>query len=76
MDSSESRKISRRQFAQIAASSGLGLAVAATTPQVHQDAAKHPPKHHDDTEWRRRALEAIGKFDIPVATEPGFVFRP
>lgn len=76
MNSAESEKISRRKFAQIAAGSGLGLAAAVTTPQTHKQTAKRPPKNHDDTEWRRRALEAIAKFDIPTATEPGFVFRP
>lgn len=72
MHPSESGKVSRRQFAQIAAASGLSLAAAVTPPQTHKEPAKHP----DDTEWRRRALEAIAKFDIPVTTEPGFVFRP
>ena len=76
MNSSESGKISRRKFAQIAAGSGFSLTVAVTTPQTHKETAKRPSKNHDDTEWRRRALEAIAKFDIPVATEPGFVFRP
>ena len=76
MDLSESEKISRRQFAQMAAVSGFSLAAGVAPRQAHKEPPKRPPKSHDETEWRRRALEAIAKFDIPVPTEPGFVFRP
>lgn len=67
-----SSKLSRRQFAKIAAGSSLAASAAPLGPQTHNE-PKHPT---DDTEWRRRALEAIAKFDIPIATEPSFVFRP
>jgi hypothetical protein len=73
MSSAElSDKLSRRQFAKIAVGSSIAASAAVASPQTH----KEPVHHSGDTEWRRRALEAVAKFDIPMATEPGFVFRP
>lgn len=64
-------KISRREFA-----ASVGLAAAAA-PGLAQ--AQNPPAPLDDekqaaaaTESRRRA---IAQFDLPIETEPAFIFK-
>ena len=66
-----SNKVSRRQFGRFAAVSSLSLAAVVVQPQD-----KDEERRKAATERRRRAFEAIAKFDVPMATEPGFVFRP
>jgi hypothetical protein len=70
-DQPTSSKFSRRQFGQLAAGSSLAVAAAVIAPQAHNEQEQKAAN-----EWRRRAFEAIAKFDVPMATEPGFVFRP
>ncbi len=64
-------KFSRREFGQLAATSSLAVAASVIAPQAHNEQEQKAAN-----EWRRRAFEAIEKFDVPMATEPGFVFRP
>jgi hypothetical protein len=66
-----SNKVSRRQFGRLAAVSSLSLATGVIQPQD-----KEEERQKAAAERRRRAFEAIAKFDVPMATEPGFVFRP
>jgi len=68
---SASNKVSRRQFGQIAATSSLAFAAALVHPQAHNEQEQRAAN-----ESRHQAFEAIAKFDVPMATEPGFVFRP
>lgn len=63
-------KFSRRELT-------LGAAVAALAPKV---SAQPAPPAGDATQqardaWQRNA-ETLAKFEIPMATEPAFQFKP
>lgn len=63
-------KLSRRGILALAGA-GAGLAQQPPAP---------PPANPDPLakarEENRRAAETLAKFDIPMSTEPAFVFRP
>lgn len=64
-------KISRRGFGRLAAAAPLAASVVAASPQqtrrAEQPAVAVPPQAPPDV---------IETFDVPVPTEPCFVFRP
>jgi hypothetical protein len=62
-------KLTRRQLVQAAAGSALA-ARAQTTPAPESDPAIAA---HDAN---RRNAEALAKFELPMATEPAFEFKP
>lgn len=68
---SKSPKISRREFA---ASAGLA---AAAVPGLAQSPNRTPPL--DDEKQAEAAAEsrrrAIAEFEIPIETEPAFIFK-
>ncbi|HWG59067.1 MAG TPA: hypothetical protein VN661_08470 [Candidatus Acidoferrales bacterium] len=75
----ESTKMSRREFARKAAA---GSAVAAAAPALlvapaEGQETKAPQKAATPTPSpRRRSIEIVEQFPVPVETEPDFVFRP
>jgi hypothetical protein len=68
---SGSNRVSRREFGRLAAVSGLCVATGVFQPQD-----KGEERQKLATERHSRAFEAVAKFDVPMSTEPGFVFRP
>jgi hypothetical protein len=62
-----SRKLSRRRFGLLAAAPLAATAAA-------QDAAR--PADTPAAAPQRPVSPAIAQFDVPMATEPGFVFKP
>jgi lipoprotein-anchoring transpeptidase ErfK/SrfK len=62
---SRSPKFSRRRFGALAAAAP----VAASTAAKAQVAPTPPPQP-------RPVSPAITKFEVPMATEPGFIFKP
>jgi hypothetical protein len=64
-------KLSRRSMLALAgASAALGKA-AAQTP-----AAANPDLVEKARQENRQSADTLGKFQIPMATEPAFIFRP
>ena len=63
-------KMTRRQ---------LGAVIAAAVPAAMAQTATDPNSKDDATVAReilKRNSDAIARFDLPVATEPSFVFKP
>lgn len=56
----------------------LAIAIAATTPLLAQQTADRPPEDVDAAahEAVKRNRELLRKFQVPIATEPSFIFRP
>jgi hypothetical protein len=66
-------KLSRRGMLALAGVSALGQAVAQTpAPQPETK----PDPLTAAREENRQAAETLAKFQIPMSTEPAFVFRP
>ena len=70
-DDRSSTDFSRREFTQLLAALPLTAVAAARPPQQ----AHNPEENRAADEWRRKAVEIVANFDVPVSTEPGFVFR-
>lgn len=70
-DDRSSTNCSRRKFTQLLAAMPLTAVAAAHLPQQ----AHNPEENRAADEWRRKAVEIVANFDVPVSTEPGFVFR-
>ena len=68
-----SRKFTRRGLL-------AGLAVAGAGRAVARQAAPKPLSREEElkaaTERRLAAAQTLAKLDLPMATEPAFVFRP
>ena len=64
----DQRRISRRGFAGMLVGSGAAARLAAQTAREQEL----------ETARKRRLANAatLAKFDLPMATEPAFVFRP
>lgn len=70
---SGNRKLSRRSFGRLLAASPLAAAAAAgPSPQ----APSREEEFRAAGERRVANAQALAKFDLPMATEPAFVFRP
>ena len=67
--SRSSNKLSRRGFGRLAVGAGLGAAAAA--PQEVRLPAS-PAAAQPQT----GPADVIDGFDVPISTEPGFVYRP
>jgi hypothetical protein len=65
-------KLSRRELAGLAATGLLKQAQAAQSPEATPtiDFAKAA------RDTIQRNSEALGKFDVPIGTEPAFLFKP
>ena len=61
-----SRKLSRRLF-------GLLTAAPLATAAPSQDPARPSPAAPVQP---RQASPAVARFDVPMSTEPGFIFKP
>jgi hypothetical protein len=68
-----STKLSRRKFGMLAAAAPAAVAAAAPRPQQER---REPTPEEAAAERRRTSAEVIAKFNVPMETEPGFVFRP
>jgi lipoprotein-anchoring transpeptidase ErfK/SrfK len=62
---SKSPKFSRRRFGALAAAAPVAASTAAKA-QTSPAPAQQP----------RPVSPAIAKFDVPMATEPGFIYKP
>lgn len=71
MNKASTARFSRRRFGQLAAAAPLAVATASGSPQAGRGEQERPA-----TASRPTTSEAIAKFDVPMAAEPGFVFRP
>jgi hypothetical protein len=71
-------KLSRRGMLTLAgASVALGHAMTqAPAPPPVSAAAASPDPLTAAREDNRRSAESLAKFEIPMSTEPAFVFRP
>lgn len=88
MSSNNQPKLSRRQFAgtvaaTLAAPALLGGlfpppkagAVPRPAEQKKPEVKKPATADQQPEDWRERALKAIQEFDVPIETEPAFVFQ-
>jgi hypothetical protein len=65
------KKITRRGLMAVSITAGAGAAVASSqTAPAQTDLAKAT------REQNQRAGDMLAKFDIPLATEPAFQFKP
>ncbi len=65
-----SDKVSRRDFARLVMTSGLAAGVAPAQAPSREAELRAAQQRRQST------AEALRKFDVPMATEPAFVFRP
>lgn len=76
-----SKRISRREFARTAVAGATAavaapaLLAAANGAQAGKAAQKEAPRAAAVSP-RRRSIEIMEQFPVPMGTEPGFVFRP
>jgi hypothetical protein len=66
-------KLSRRGILALAVAS---QAIAQTPPPAVPPTGTKPDPLAAAREENRHSAEALANFDIPMATEPAFVFRP
>lgn len=59
-------KLSRREWSMLA------LAPAA----LAQNSAPERDPSREVLEWRRKQSEALARRDVPMSTEPAFIFKP
>lgn len=64
-------RLSRRGFGKLLAASPLAAAAAA-----HPQAPSRDEELRAANERRTATSQALAKFDLPMATEPAFTFRP
>ena len=68
----EPKRISRRGFGRLLAASPLAASAAAASPQ----ALSREEELRAANERRLSTSKGLAKFDLPMATEPAFIFRP
>ena len=68
----QTAKLSRRGFGRLLAVSPLAAAAAGAPPQ----ALSREEELKAANERRLSTAQALAKFDLPMATEPAFTFRP
>ena len=72
-------KLSRRGLLVLAGSSAAlsqAIAQAPPAPPPATESAAKPDPLAAAREENRRSAETLAKFEIPMSTEPAFVFRP
>ena len=65
-------KLSRRGFGRLLAVTPLAATAAGAPPQ----AVSREEELKAANERRLTAAQALAKFELPIATEPAFIFRP
>ena len=68
----ENRKLSRRAFGRLVAASSLAARASGGPPQ----AAPAEDELRAANERRLATAQALAKFELPMTTEPSFVFKP
>ena len=70
----EPKKMSRRGFGRLLAVTPLGAAATRPVPQAQPLSREEELRAARDR--RMAASLSLAKLDVPMATEPAFVFRP
>ncbi len=69
--SRSSNRLSRRGFGRLAVVAALGASAAAAAPQQVRR-----PESPAAAQPQPATADVIDGFDVPISTEPGFVYRP
>jgi hypothetical protein len=75
----QTKKLSRRSFGRLLAVSPLAAAAAAPQAPISRPAPRALSRNDElraANERRLSTSQALAKFNLPMATEPAFVFRP
>jgi len=70
MNPNSARKISRRGFGRLTLAAPIAVSAVAAAPR------QELPPGKAAAQPQPAAQDAIAAFDVPMATEPGFVYRP